>query len=311
MTAISSPSSLRRGRRFWTEGRAGVSMMLPGVGLVITFVLIPFFFSMWLSWHTEFVGSNQQMRYVGLLFYRYLFVDPVARSVFFKSLENNAIFAISVVPLQSGLALFLAMLVNRSGAFVKFCRTTFFLPVVFPMVLTALVWRAILAPGPEGMLNSLLHYVTFGHFAPHNWLGDTHTALASIILLSIWQGAGFQMIIFLAGLQSIPQSHYEAAMIDGANKWRLFRDVTLPGLRNTSIFVVMVTTIFSLRVFDQVYLLTQGGPLNATTTVMYQAVTQVFQDQSVGEGAAISVILCVIIATMSLAQRRILRERTY
>lgn len=302
---------LPRRRTFWTEGRTGVSMLVPAAALVVTFILIPFFFSIWLSLHTEFVGSNQPMRFVGLLFYRHLFVDPVARAVFLKSLENNAIFAIAVVPLQSGLALFLAMLVNRRGVFVKFCRTTFFLPVVFPMVLTSLVWKAILAPGPQGMLNSLLHYVSFGHLSPQNWLGDTRTALPSIILLSIWQGAGFQMIIFLAGLQGIPQSHYEAAMIDGANKWRLFRDVTIPGLRNTTVFVVMVTTIFSLQIFDQVYLLTQGGPLNATTTVMFQAVTQAFQDQSVGEGAAISVILCVIIALMSLAQRRLLKERTY
>jgi len=309
MSAVHSLATPRR--RFWTEGRTGVAMMLPGIGLISTFILLPFFFSIWLSVHTEFVGSNQPMRYVGLLFYRHLFSDPVARAVFFKSLENNAVFALVVVPVQSGLALGLALLVNRAGTFVKFCRTVFFLPVVFPMVLTSLVWKAILAPGPTGMLNNVLHYVSFGHVAPQNWLGDPHLAMGSIIGLSIWQGAGFQMIIFLAGLQGIPSSHYEAAMIDGASTWRQFRDVTWPGLRNTTIFVVMVTSIFALRVFDQVYLLTQGGPLNATTTVMYQAVTQVFQDQSVGEGAAISVILCVLIAVLSIAQRKVLKERTY
>ena len=309
MSAVVSTSTPRR--RFWTEGRTGVAMMLPGIGLVTTFILLPFFFSIWLSVHTEFVGSNQPMRYVGLLFYRHLFSDPVARAVFLKSLENNAVFALVVVPLQSALALGLALLVNRAGTFVKFCRTVFFLPVVFPMVLTSLVWKAILAPGPSGMLNNFLHYVSFGHFGPQNWLGDPHLAMGSIITLSIWQGAGFQMIIFLAGLQGIPSSHYEAAMIDGASTWRQFRDVTWPGLRNTTIFVVMVTSIFALRVFDQVYLLTQGGPLNATTTVMYQAVTQVFQNQSVGQGAAISVILCVVIAVLSVAQRKVLKERTY
>jgi len=128
-------------------------------------------------------------------------------------------------------------------------------------------------------------------------------------VLSIWQGAGFQMVIFLAGLQGIPSTHYEAAQIDGANKWQLFRDVTFPGLRNTTIFVVMVTTIFSLRVFDQVYLLTSGGPLNATSSIMYLAVSQAYDQNNVGQGAALSVVLCFIILMLSLVQRQVLRER--
>lgn len=284
-------------------------MLIPGIGLIIAFMLVPFFYSLWLSTHVEIVGSSIPVRSVGLEFYRHLFDDPIFRGVFLKSLQNNAIFALIVVPLQTGLAMFLAILVNRSGAFVKFCRTTFFLPVVFPMVLTSLIWKAILAPGPDGMLNAILHAVTFGHFTPQYWLGNVHLALPSIILLSIWQGTGFQMVIFLAGLQGIPSSHYEAALIDGANRWQLFRDVTFPGLRNTTIFVVMVTTIFSLRVFDQIYLLTQGGPLNSTSSVMYLAVSQAYEANNVGQGAAISVVLCFIILLMSLIQRQVLKER--
>jgi multiple sugar transport system permease protein len=284
-------------------------MLIPGIALITAFMLIPFFFSMWLSVHFEIVGSNIPARYVGWAFYSHMFRDPIFRGVFLRSLENNGIFALSVVPIQTGLAMFLAILVNRSGAFVKFCRTTFFLPVVFPMVLTSLIWRAILAPGPTGMLNALLNTITFGHFTPQYWLGNVHLALPSIIVLSIWQGTGFQMVIFLAGLQGIPNTHYEAALIDGANRWQLFRDVTLPGLRNTTIFVVMVTTIFSLRVFDQIYLLTQGGPLNATSSVMYLAVSQAFDINNVGQGAAISVVLCFAILLLSLIQRQVLRER--
>ncbi len=286
-----------------------MTMLIPGIGLIIAFMLVPFFYSLWLSTHVEIVGSSIPVRSVGLEFYRHLFDDPIFRGVFLKSLQNNAIFALIVVPLQTGLAMFLAILVNRSGAFVKFCRTTFFLPVVFPMVLTSLIWKAILAPGPDGMLNAILHAVTFGHFTPQYWLGNVHLALPSIILLSIWQGTGFQMVIFLAGLQGIPSSHYEAALIDGANRWQLFRDVTFPGLRNTTIFVVMVTTIFSLRVFDQIYLLTQGGPLNSTSSVMYLAVSQAYEANNVGQGAAISVVLCFIILLMSLIQRQVLKER--
>jgi multiple sugar transport system permease protein len=309
MTTLTPQLAPPRRRKIWTEGRVGVTMLLPGIGLIIAFMLVPFFFSMWLSMHVEIVGSDIPIRYAGWEFYTHMFTDPIFRGVFLRSLQNNGIFALVVVPVQTGLAMFLAILVNRSGAFVKFCRTAFFLPVVFPMVLTSLIWKAILTEGPYGMLNAILRAVTFGHFTPQYWLGNVHLAMPSIILLSIWQGTGFQMVIFLAGLQSIPSTHYEAAMIDGAKKWHLFRDVTLPGLRNTTIFVVMVTTIFSLRVFDQIYLLTQGGPLNATSSVMYLAVSQAYVANNVGQGAAISVVLCFIILLLSLVQRQVLRER--
>jgi|APCry1669190646_1035306.scaffolds.fasta_scaffold00732_6 multiple sugar transport system permease protein len=309
MLTSSTAQSPARRRKIWTENRVGLTMLIPGIGLIIAFMLVPFFYSMWLSMHVEIVGSTLPVRSVGWMFYQHLFNDPIFRGIFLQSLRNNGEFALFVVPIQTGLAMFLAILVNRSGTFVKFCRTTFFLPVVFPMVLTSLIWKAILAPGPDGMLNAVLHAVTFGHFHPQFWLANPHLALPSIIMLSIWQGTGFQMVIFLAGLQGIPSSHYEAALVDGAKKWHLFRDVTLPGLRNTTIFVVIVTTIFSLRVFDQIYLLTQGGPNNSTSSVMYLAVSQAYVQNNVGQGAAISVVLCFVILVLSLIQRQVLKER--
>ena len=309
MLTSSTAQSPARRRKIWTENRVGLTMLIPGIGLIIAFMLVPFFYSMWLSMHVEIVGSTLPVRSVGWMFYQHLFNDPIFRGIFLQSLRNNGEFALFVVPIQTGLAMFLAILVNRSGTFVKFCRTTFFLPVVFPMVLTSLIWKAILAPGPDGMLNAVLHAVTFGHFHPQFWLANPHLALPSIIMLSIWQGTGFQMVIFLAGLQGIPSSHYEAALVDGAKKWHLFRDVTLPGLRNTTVFVVIVTTIFSLRVFDQIYLLTQGGPNNSTSSVMYLAVSQAYVQNNVGQGAAISVVLCFVILVLSLIQRQVLKER--
>ena len=309
MLTSSTAQSPARRRKIWTENRVGLTMLIPGIGLIIAFMLVPFFYSMWLSMHVAIVGSTLPVRSVGWMFYQHLFNDPIFRGIFLQSLRNNGEFALFVVPIQTGLAMFLAILVNRSGTFVKFCRTTFFLPVVFPMVLTSLIWKAILAPGPDGMLNAVLHAVTFGHFHPQFWLANPHLALPSIIMLSIWQGTGFQMVIFLAGLQGIPSSHYEAALVDGAKKWHLFRDVTLPGLRNTTIFVVIVTTIFSLRVFDQIYLLTQGGPNNSTSSVMYLAVSQAYVQNNVGQGAAISVVLCFVILVLSLIQRQVLKER--
>ena len=213
MLTSSTAQSPARRRKIWTENRVGLTMLIPGIGLIIAFMLVPFFYSMWLSMHVEIVGSTLPVRSVGWMFYQHLFNDPIFRGIFLQSLRNNGEFALFVVPIQTGLAMFLAILVNRSGTFVKFCRTTFFLPVVFPMVLTSLIWKAILAPGPDGMLNAVLHAVTFGHFHPQFWLANPHLALPSIIMLSIWQGTGFQMVIFLAGLQGIPSSHYEAACL--------------------------------------------------------------------------------------------------
>jgi multiple sugar transport system permease protein len=158
------------------------------------------------------------------------------------------------------------------------------------------------------MLNAVLDLVSFGHLGPYDWLGNPSIALPSIIGLSIWQGVGFQMIIILAGLQGIPKSLYEAAAIDKAGRWQQFLHVTLPGLRNTLIFVVTVTTILAFRLFDQVYILTKGGPNEATTTVMYQAVTTAFDENNVGRGAAITVVFFAIVLTITLVQRLLLRE---
>jgi multiple sugar transport system permease protein len=181
------------------------------------------------------------------------------------------------------------------------------------MALVAVIWKLIYSRDSIGLLNSFIDAVSFGHLGPIDWLGDPKYAMASIILLSIWQGVGFQMIIILAGLQGISPTLYEAASIDKAGRWEQFRNVTLPGLRNTLIFVSMVTTIFAFRLFDQVYILTEGGPNNATTTVMYQAVNSAFgagtrASGNVGKASAITVVFFVIVVLITIIQRRVLRE---
>jgi multiple sugar transport system permease protein len=176
------------------------------------------------------------------------------------------------------------------------------------MALVAVIWKLIYSPDQLGLLNSVLNTVTFGHVGPHDWLGDPATALAAIIVMSIWQGVGLQMIIVLAGLQGISPDLYEAAAIDSASTWQRFRHVTLPGLRNSLVFVVMVTTILSFQLFDQIYILTQGGPGDATSTIMYQAVTSAFTEGDVGQGAALTVVFFAVVLTLTLVQRRLLRE---
>ena len=187
-------------------------------------------------------------------------------------------------------------------------RILFFMPVVFPMSLVAVIWILIYAPGPGGMMNAFLDLLTMGRWEARDFLRDPVLALPSIMLLSIWQGAGFQMVILLAGLQGIPEELYEAAALDGAGSWHRFRHVTLPQLRNPLIFVMLITTILAFRLFDQVQIMTRGGPDNATTTVMYEAVQAVFTRQQVARASAMTVVFFILVLAVTWVQRRLARQ---
>jgi multiple sugar transport system permease protein len=189
-----------------------------------------------------------------------------------------------------------------------FFRTLFFMPVVFPLSLVSIVWILIFAPGLQGTFNSLLVWLSFGAWNPRDFLHDPNWALPAIALVSIWQGVGFQMVILLAALQSIPVELYEAAEVDGANRLQQFFHITLPQLRNALIFVILVTTILAFRLFDQVQIMTQGGPGNATTTVMYESVNAAFGSQQVARGAAMTVVFFIIVLILTLLQRYAVKQ---
>ena len=294
--------------RLRRDTRTALLMATPALVGLLLFVFIPFVTAIWLSLHNVHLNTGQPAKWFGLEQYRRILVDADFRGDFYRALVNNGVFALVVVPLQTGLALALALLLNRPLRGMSVFRTFFFMPVVFPMALVAVVWKLIYARSDLGMLNAVLDAISFGHLGPYDWLGNSNTALLSIIILSVWQGVGFQMVIILAGLQGISQSLYEAAAIDKASRAQQFFHVTLPGLRNTLIFVVMVTTIFAFRLFDKIYIMTRGGPNNATTTVMYQAVTTAFDENNVGRGAAITVVFFTIVLAVTLLQRTLMRE---
>lgn len=305
---MSTTVATRRPRAGRRETVAGWAMMAPAAVGLLLFVLLPFLLAAWLSTQNVRLDTPQPPSWFGLEHYRRILVDPDFRGEFWTGLRNNLIFAAVVVPVQTGLALALAVLLNRPLRGIPVFRTFFFMPVVFPMALVAVIWKVIYTRGELGLLNSVLETVSFGLIPAQDWLGNPRTALLAIIIMSIWQGAGLQMVILLAGLQGIPGELYEAAALDKAGPWQRFRHVTLPGLRNTLIFVAMVTTILSFRVFDQVYIMTGGGPQDATTTVMYQAVTTAFTANNVGRASAITVLFFLIVLTITLVQRRVLRE---
>lgn len=311
VVSSSTQKPLQR-RRAQRETMPGVLMAAPASVGLIAFVAAPFFVAIVLSFYNIRLNAVRPPTFFGITHYLRLFTDPTISGPFFGSLINNLTFAVVVVPVQTAIALALATLVNRKLRGVAFFRVLFFMPVVFPMALVAVIWRLILERSDQGLLNSLVHFVSGGFIGAHDWLGSGATAMASVIILSIWQGVGFQMIIILAGLQEIPQERYEAAQLDRASGWQQFVNVTLPGLRNTLIFVALLTTIFAFRVYDQVYILIKTAGMNAqaTRTVLYQATTTVFDENDLGQAAAMTVVFFVIVVGLTLIQRRVLQQRS-
>jgi multiple sugar transport system permease protein len=224
--------------------------------------------------------------------------DPL----FYRSLLNTFLFALLVLPLQCGTALGLAILVNQRIRGRIFFRTVYFAPVVTSMVVASIVWAFMLYTD-RGLVNELLRGLLGDPNAGPDWLGESAYALPAIAVMSAWQGAGFQMLVFLAGLQSIPAEQYEAATLMGANAWQRFVHVTLPGLRNTLVFVLVSTTLLAFGLFTQVDVMTEGGPLDSTSTVVYHAVRTGFREQDIGYGSTITLVFFLIVLAMTVVQR--------
>lgn len=228
--------------------------------------------------------------------------------VFMQAILNTFVFVLVIAPLQGGLALVLALLINQKLRGINLFRAIYFMPVVVSIVVVSLLWRFIY-DGDSGLLNNLLKTLTFGAFPSIDWLGNPSTALGSIIAMSAWQAVGFHMVIWLSGLQTISPTLYEAAALEGAGKWQTFRYVTWPGLRNTAVLVLIVITMQAFSLFSQIDVMTRGGPLDSTQTIVFQAVQRGYGKQDISGGSAISVILFVIVLSISLLQRWLTREK--
>lgn len=263
-------------------------------------MIIPFALAGWFSLTNQRLISPLPTRFVGLDNY----IEQLTNPLFWRSLWNNARFAIVVVPLQTAFALLLAELVNRRLRGRVVFRTVYFTPVTVVMATAATIW--ILLFNVNGLINAFLS----GLGVSPDWLNSTAWAMIAIIIVSIWQGVGFQMVILLAALQDVPEELYEAASIDGASTWQQFRYITVPGIRNALIFVLTVTTILSMRLFDQPTLMPRspGGPLDSTRTMMVHMVDLGFDRQAIGRGSAVAVIFFLIVLAVTFAQRRFLRE---
>ena len=276
----------------------------PALLFLLVFLVIPFIMAIGLAFTDQRLIPNPNLPTQMIGFRN--FVRLVSDEAFIRGLLNNFYFVLVVVPIQTALALFLAILINQKIKGVNTYRTVYFSPVVTSMVVVAVIWTFLY--NPSGLINSFIQAISFGTLGPYNWLLDTKLVFPAIMVLSIWQGVGFQMVIYLAGLQEISKDLYEAADVDGANKWQQFLHITWPQLRNTTIFVVMTTTILAFKLFDQVKVMTNGGPQNASMTTIVYVIEQGWGQLKVGYASAISVIFFIIVLVVSLLQRRVIRE---
>jgi multiple sugar transport system permease protein len=294
----------RKQRRFERPQRSqkitAAWLIAPAAVLGVTFILIPIALTFALAFTNAKLVSPQGPQFVGIDNFTRLFDDPV----FWKSLRNTVLFAVFVVPIQAGLALALALLINVKVKGVNFFRTVYFLPVVTSMVVISMLWMFMYRQ--DGLINQLLAQI--GITGP-DWLGNPTTALASILFMSVWQGVGFHMVIWLSGLQTISQDMYEASAIDGASNWQQFRYITWPALRQTRTFILVTITISAFSLFTQIQVMTQGGPLDSTSTLVFQAVRAGYAQQQTGYASAISLVFFVLVLAVSLVQRYFTRDK--
>lgn len=280
------------------------AFLAPALGLIAIFIVLPFLMSVILSFTDQRLVPNPNVptKFIGWRNYLRLAEDGEFLNAFWRT----ATFALLVVPLQSAMGLGAALLINSRLPARNLFRGIYFLPTIISMVVVSVIWASLYQR--EGFFNYALNGASFGFVQPVDWLQNPWTAMPAIVLLSAWQGFPFQMVIYLAGLQSISRELYEAAQIEGASRWQEFWHVTLPSLRNTHILVVITTTIFAFKLFTQVQLLTQGGPANVTDTLVRLMYMQGFRQGKVGIGAAAAVIFFILVLAISLLQRRLVKE---
>ena len=249
------------------------------------------------------IGDPRHVRVVGLANYARLVREPR----FWIALRNTAYFVLVGGPLSVAASLGAALLVNaRLARWKAFFRTVFFLPVVTTLVAVAVVWRYLYHPR-LGLLNEILDLVGV---PPIDWLGDPRFAMPALILLAVWKNFGFNMVVFIAGLQSIPERLYEAALLDGANAWQRFRHVTLRMLAPTMVFVALITMIGYFQLFAEPYVMTQGGPAESTLSVVLLMYEEGFRWWNLGYAAAMAFVLFAIILAVTLLQLGVQRLAT-
>jgi multiple sugar transport system permease protein len=282
------------------ENRSGWLFVAPATLHLLLFAILPIGFTLYLSLF-RWKLYQPAKTFLGLQNYLYSFRD----AAFLNALGNSLKYALLAVPSGVGVALAVAILLNQKMRLSSFFRTVYYLPAISSGVAISMIWIYVFLP-ETGMLNSMLSEVGFKSV---DFLGKSETAMVSLAFMSIWIGLGPKVILFLAGLIGVPQTLYEAAMLDGANGWQSFRRITLPMVVPTSLFVVVTSTISAIQVFTPVYMMTKGGPEDSTDVVGFHIYNEAWVSFNTGLASAKSFILFVLIACVALVQFRMTRAQ--
>ncbi|WP_371018095.1 carbohydrate ABC transporter permease [Pseudalkalibacillus sp. JSM 102089] len=272
----------------------------PALVLMGLFLIIPALMAIYYAFTDYYLLTPDNKQFVGLDNFIEIFKDPI----FLQSLKNIVLFVVCVIPIQIGAALGLALLINKNRKGNIFFKIAYFAPVVLSLVVISVLWLYLLNPS-EGLINVLLEKVGID---AQPFLSSPKQALYTIVFVSAWQGAGYQMLIFLAGLQNIPASVYEASKIDGANKWQNFIHITLPLLRPTTLLIMITTFIAAFKLIIQPMVMTQGGPMNSTMTPVYYIYQSGFSDRLIGYSSAMTVVFGIVIGLVTIVQNKLSKE---
>lgn len=278
-------------------------MLLPAAALAFIFVVLPIVYSLGYAFTDFHMYYPNDINFVGWDNFIELFREISVKGELYHAIINTAIFVVCVVPLQIGLALVLALFTNRKKKGVKIFKVCFFTPVVISLTVTSFLWVQILAPNGSGMLNSFLAMFGIG---PIDFLAQEDTAMLWIVLMSAWQGCGYQMLIFSSGLTNIRDDLYEAASLDGANAWKKFLHITLPGLRSTLLYITITVFVGACRVMIQPMLMTDYKL--HTVTLSYYMYQLGYGSKLVGLSSAVALMMTVVIGCITLLQRKFLKE---
>jgi putative chitobiose transport system permease protein len=286
MPASAGPAPHRRTATAW-------GFLAPGLLLLALSVLIPAAMALVISFSQSGLDVSEPLRFVGLANIRRLLADPM----FFRVLGTTLLYLVGVVPPVVLGSLALAVLVNRQLPGIHWFRAAFYTPVLVSIVVAAIAFRWLYAE--TGLLNGWLSALLPAGFQPIGFLTNPLLALPSVMVVTLWKGLGYYMVIFLAGLQGIPGDLYEAAELDGSEGWRKHRDITLPLLRPYMTLVGVISAIAATKVFEEVFLMTQGGPADATRTLVYYVYDQAFSELEISYACTVGLALFVIVLLLS------------
>ncbi|MFC0211762.1 carbohydrate ABC transporter permease [Paenibacillus chartarius] len=284
----------------WKPHAFAYALLLPSLVFLVLFTIYPTVKAVHGSFYSSSFGASQ---FVGLDLYKQVFEDRV----FLQVLKNNLLLAVGTVPASILLALYMAVWVNGKLKGLGLLRAAFFYPTILPMIAIANIWLFIYTPS-YGLLDKFLG--VFGIASP-NWLGDPQWVMPAMILMVIWKEAGFFMIFYLAGLQNLPKDIYEAAMLDGSRPWHTFRRLTLPLLMPTTMFVLVIALTNSFKLVDHLYIMTKGGPNNASNVLLYHIYETAFSFWDMGKASVLTVIMLVILLVIAIINYAVLDKRIH